>query len=76
MVQAIRRTVMEAQIKKAKPITKDTFENKQNVEDYLNNLNFHWFYNSLRHFYHALSLNELNYKKSTIDQVKGLAFVL
>lgn len=43
MNKSIRQTVAEAQYKIPKNINSETFKTRQNIENYLNNINFHWF---------------------------------
>ncbi len=61
MNKIIRQTVADSQSKVPKNITCETFKNRQSIENYLNNLNFHWFETSLRKFYHGMSLSLNNF---------------
>lgn len=61
MNRVIKQTIVDSQYKIPNKVTKETFKNRQRIENYLNNLNFHWFENSLRKFYHGMSLNLSNF---------------
>jgi hypothetical protein len=63
-------------LKPSKDITKEDLINKDLSENFLRSLNFNWFEDASRFFLYFMTLDEENYKLSTLEQPLGLTFLI